>query len=735
MTGYGKCGQFEIIKADGSISKIENVKYGDSVLSLNNDYKIEISKVLKTVSNGVKPVYELTTKTGRTVKVALNHPFLTPDGWKELGLLKIDDSIAVPRIIPIEGSNDYDINKIILLGYLLGDGGLTQQFNIYFTNEDKNIISEINSILPKGYHLKHIPKSKFDYRICLLKRGSEKHKITEWIRQIGLAGCNSHAKYIPDFVFKLKNSYISLLINRMWACDGWVCLVSKKRIPQLGYCSVSIKMIQQLQHLLLRFGILSTMHKKKVKYKGQVRIAYEIIVNGKPNILKFIEKIGVFSKQEKLNEITSAYDLKGESCDSYDSIPKLFINARISIYFCKKNNLSFNTGKRRLNYGRTNLQKIAELYNDDEIKIKSNSDILWDKIKSIEYLYDDEVFDIQIENNHNFIGNDIFAHNTLLVRNLLTQLDDRRIIGFDSRKEHINLRRINALNSDGRGSCISDLVYIDKFGFKLQDFKEPFDWEQMGLSPSGARICANFASKVARHNNNFNDFMDMVREIPTKGKDSEMYATLSSVKSRLNNLRHNFVDNRSIDITDVDADRIRFTGAPFYIADWKYFIKKHRHICINFNSENNPAKAQLFAGKILNDIAPALRPDDPATIFMEESHFLYPAVFDSENVPFSSNMIYKYAKSKHKDAVKLILITQYPHQLNDAALDEVKWFFIGKLENIKGYSRLDEVFKLSSKLQYNPSRNYREWLCYSPAYNHKSVFSSFDSATYYQERK
>lgn len=324
---------------------------------------------------------------------------------------------------------------------------------------------------------------------------------------------------------------------------------------------------------------------------------------------------------------------------------------------------------------------------------------------------------------------------TRIIENFLTQLGDRRIIGFDSRREHINLRRANTMNADGKGSCIPDLVYIDKFGFKLQDFKAPFDWEQMGFTPSGARICSNFASKTARHQNNFDDFMDMIKDIPTKGKDSEMYATLSSTKARLGNIRHNFVDDRAIDITDTDADRIRFTGTPFYVSNWKDFVEKHQHIFINFNSENNPAKAQLFAGKILNDIAPALRQGSPAVIPVEESHFLYPAVFDAENVPFSSNMIYKYAKSKHKDAVKLILITQYPHQLNDAALDEVKWFFVGKLENVKGYSRLDEVFKLSSKLSYEPSRNYREWLCYSPAYNHKSVFSSFDSATYYQERK
>lgn len=324
---------------------------------------------------------------------------------------------------------------------------------------------------------------------------------------------------------------------------------------------------------------------------------------------------------------------------------------------------------------------------------------------------------------------------TLMVRNLLTELEDRQIIGFDSRKEHKNLSRINFKNKEGRGNAITDLLYIDEFGFKIEDFQNEFDWEQMGLQVSGARICAEAAKKTYRHKNNLDKFLEIISEIPTKGKNSEFFMTLMSLKSKLKNLRGNFVDNNAIDITDKNPDKIRYTGNPFYISDWKHFIRKHKHICINFNSENNPMKAQLFAGKILNEIKTALTPKNPSVIFMEESHFLYPAYFDSENIPYSSNMIYQYAKTKHKDAVKLIYITQYPHQIAESALDEIKWFFIGKLENVKGYGKIDEMLKQSSKLEYNPQSDYREWICYSPSYNTKFIFKGFDSATRYEKRK
>ncbi|MBU4257731.1 hypothetical protein KKC04_04970, partial [Patescibacteria group bacterium] len=42
------------------------------------------------------------------------------------------------------------------------------------------------------------------------------------------------------------------------------------------------------------------------------------------------------------------------------------------------------------------------------------TDILWDRIVSIEYFGREQVYDIEVEGMHNFIGNGIFAHNTYI---------------------------------------------------------------------------------------------------------------------------------------------------------------------------------------------------------------------------------------------------------------------------------------------------------------------------------
>ncbi|WP_116116389.1 replicative DNA helicase [Austwickia chelonae] len=48
---------------------------------------------------GARPVFRLTTASGRTVRATENHPFLTFDGWQALGDLRAGQRLAVPRHI------------------------------------------------------------------------------------------------------------------------------------------------------------------------------------------------------------------------------------------------------------------------------------------------------------------------------------------------------------------------------------------------------------------------------------------------------------------------------------------------------------------------------------------------------------------------------------------------------------------------------------------------------------
>jgi replicative DNA helicase len=71
-----------------------------SVWGLNTKtMKLERAKISRAFCTGIKPVFRLTTRLGRTICATLNHQFYTPYGWKRLDELNLEDYLALPHPI------------------------------------------------------------------------------------------------------------------------------------------------------------------------------------------------------------------------------------------------------------------------------------------------------------------------------------------------------------------------------------------------------------------------------------------------------------------------------------------------------------------------------------------------------------------------------------------------------------------------------------------------------------
>jgi replicative DNA helicase len=74
---------------------------GFRVLALDTDrWELEPRRVTSSFSTGVKPVFRLTTRLGRTVRATGNHKFLGIDGWKRLDQFGPGERVAIPRWVP-----------------------------------------------------------------------------------------------------------------------------------------------------------------------------------------------------------------------------------------------------------------------------------------------------------------------------------------------------------------------------------------------------------------------------------------------------------------------------------------------------------------------------------------------------------------------------------------------------------------------------------------------------------
>ena len=354
----GKClsADSEIILSDGSLATIEEIYHRRHarLLTLNDNYKFSQTEPSAFVDDGIKPVFRVTTKLGRTIESTIVHPFLTLDGWRKLGELKAGSKIAVPREINIFGTErlrDEELNQIVM--------------------------SVANS------------------------------------------------KIIPPIVFKLTKPQISLFLNRLFATDGWVAITGDY-LAQVGYSTVSEKLARQVQHLLLRFGVIAKLRKKLVKYQDTRRVSWQLDITHADSIRRVAAEIGIFTKDHKLARAVQILD-KEQNRTNRDLIPMTVweqltqakgteswssLARRAGI----KGYSNIHVGKREI--PRQKLLTLADTLNHQALREIATSDIYWDEIISIESVGSKQVYDLTIPETHNFVANDICVHNTAFCLNI-----------------------------------------------------------------------------------------------------------------------------------------------------------------------------------------------------------------------------------------------------------------------------------------------------------------------------
>src|SRR5262249_49501032 len=116
---------------------------------------------------------------------------------------------------------------------------------------------------------------------------------------LGLYGCDSHTKFVPAPIFTLPRDLLSIFLNRLFAADGWAGLLKCDQ-AQIGYSTVSERLARQVQHLLLRFGVISSLKKRLIKYKGSHRLSWQLDITDAKSIRTFISEIGIYGKEERL---------------------------------------------------------------------------------------------------------------------------------------------------------------------------------------------------------------------------------------------------------------------------------------------------------------------------------------------------------------------------------------------------------------------------------------------------
>lgn len=498
------------------------------VIAMGNDLKLSSHLMTKAFPSGVKKVYELKTRTGSVIKASANHPFKKLNKWVRLDELKVGDRIAVARNIPIAiKDSKLSTNELILIAHLLGDGCILPRQAYHYTSANPTNIEIVNRTANAlfGINAKVVQQENWWHTylksLYHLTHG-KKHPITKWYDQLGIERVPSYRKVIPEGVFMCTDEDIALFLTHLWATDGnvsWEKSTDLKKSAAIYYASSSEVLVRQVQHLLLRLNIKSTI--KRVG-QGKHRDNFHLAIQGSANQLKFLDLIGCYgSKGDVIPEMKVALQ-KIEANSNYDVIPKeaweVYVKPSIKKHglsqatFANKLGIAKSSATYKTGISRKRLAKVNTILEDKHLDDLAKSDLLWDEIMSITYVGEEEVYDVTIPSVSNFLANDIIVHNSIE--------QDADMVAFIYRPEYYDIiedeegmslkgvaELIFAKNRHGATKTIN-LKFTDQFAkfSDLDDFSlSDFGIEEDSNAPGGTSE-ANYGN---------------IQTIPSKMNDDE----------------------------------------------------------------------------------------------------------------------------------------------------------------------------------------------------------------------
>jgi replicative DNA helicase len=426
----GKClaGSTRVLDpATGRLRRIDDLvdaAASTQVASLGSDLRLRPTDVSHHHDNGVQTVFRLRTRLGRTIVATANHPLLTIEGWAPLEDLAVGQRIATPRALPYFGSTPLPDAEIALLGYLIGDGSLLGS-SCRFTTTSPLLLADVTeNAKALGVEVKPVGSTVGTYG--LVTRRGQPNPLLERLAVHGLRGTGSATKFVPDAVFGAPRDQVARFLNRLFACDGSV--YRNDRFAQVTYTTISERLARDVQHLLLRFGIIAKIRTLlRPVYDGTGKQALELQITDAASVRTFAREIGILGKDDRLAEAVRLFDGREKVRPNRDTVPAAvwgrIIEVRgrrtwreLSLATGRPENHNWHVGQR--SPSRALLAEIAGAWPDAALESLATSDVYWDEVVAIEPAGEERVYDLTVPGDHNFVANDLVVHNSTLVTNI-----------------------------------------------------------------------------------------------------------------------------------------------------------------------------------------------------------------------------------------------------------------------------------------------------------------------------
>jgi replicative DNA helicase Mcm len=417
----------------------------------NKVYKTKIDRVSK--HKAFDKLVRIKFSHGREIKVTPEHPvFVAKNGkiiTKKADQIKIGDNIPIPLYLPIEGKEQYFKTKtreaedkrikqkpvipaknckelFKIVGYLLSEGSREKNrgklIGINFTNGNEQVLNDLESLMKKVFNLSPYKQLKIDNNKARFLYRYISSQLAKFLKETMPEILHlSQDKHIPQFAMRGKKEYLAQMLSALFEGDGYASI--KERTIRVGYKTKSKRLAEQIQDLLLRFGIRSSITEN--------REFYRVGITEYSNLEKFRKEIGFITKRKNIildnylkekilkrhvkNRIPLEFserviDILKE--ESIKEVGKYKIYDIVYDHLIRKDKFAFS------NQFLVKLLPLLKNPKNIEFIRSLTSDIGWEKVSGIEMINNEDedwVYDLTVEPSHAFISQASVLHNTVTI--------------------------------------------------------------------------------------------------------------------------------------------------------------------------------------------------------------------------------------------------------------------------------------------------------------------------------
>jgi len=426
--GFNKCltSDTRIEMADGTSKPITEITSGDLVLTKDGPFR-----ALGVRASGTRPVGRLRLANGMTLRCTPDHPVFTQRGWVNAEDLTPDDFVAVARELPT-GTQAIPWQLAALLGYALSEGSLGYDSHFYLYSSDPEEIADMRRVVEAFANTMARIEVRAGGRASSVRPvrpnpKSPSEAVDFLYRRCGLQGARAVSKRVPELTGEWNREAIAVLVGKLFQGDGCV----HPRTRSIFYATSSEGLAHDVQRLLLKLGILSTIHRKAFAYRGGRRIGYTVnLLGGRSAYARFESLVGphlVSRRRRALAALVASYEAGAGliAAGTVDVIPAALYREPLREAI-RKRHPTLKAGCRALAvaYGllfadrrkrgirRDTLRYLADRLDAPALHALADASIAWSRPRTFTNGGVEPTYDFEVPGARSFVANGMAVHNS-----------------------------------------------------------------------------------------------------------------------------------------------------------------------------------------------------------------------------------------------------------------------------------------------------------------------------------